>query len=182
MDTLARRIADVAGGYAKLSFDPTKPFTPDHALLKKYPGCFKWSENPSFPPKAWNQMAMSWGRSYSSMPLFKDYLQQRLDRKSFIIPRHKSCAYTFSNSATPSNLNKLINNITSKPNNYWVIFDHKEAQTVENAFKNNIFKNWCEQPRIRSRTVIGVVTSPQACGALSPYLIFPYSGRIFFVP
>ena len=96
-------------------------------------------------------MAMSWGRSYSSMPLFKDYLQQRLDRKSFIIPRHKSCAYTFSNSATPSNLNKLINNITSKPNNYWVIFDHKEAQTVENTFKNNIFKNWCELTKNKTK-------------------------------
>ena len=144
MDTLARRIADAAGGYAKLNFDSAKPFIPDPKLLKKYPVCFNWNKTPSLPPKVWNQMAMSWGRSYSSMPFFKDYLQQRLDSKSFIIPRHKPCADTFSGSSTPSNLNKLINDIASKPNNYWVIFDHEEAWTVENAFKNNIFKNWCE--------------------------------------
>ena len=140
MDTFACRIADTADGYAKQKFNPAKTFTPDPKLLAM--GYLNWSKNPSFPPKAWNQMAMSSGRS--SMPFFKDYLQQSLDSKSFIIPRHEPCAYTFSNSATPSNLNKLINNITSKSNNYWVIFDHKEAQTVENTFKNNIFKNWCE--------------------------------------
>ena len=144
MDTLAHRIADAAGGYAKLNFDPAKTFTPDPKLLAM--GYLNWSKNPSFPPKAWEQMAMSWGRSYSSMPLFKDYLQQRLDIGSFIIPRHKSCPYTFSNSksATPSNLNKLINDIASNPYDFWVIFDPKEAYAVESNFKNDIFKNWCE--------------------------------------
>ena len=88
-------------------------------------------------------MAMSWS-SRSPIPHLKDYLQQRIDSRSFIIPRHESCAYTFSHSATPSDLNKLINNIASKPNNYWVIFDHKEALIAENTFKNNIFQNWNE--------------------------------------
>lgn len=52
MDTLARRIADAAGGYAKQNFDPSKPFSPDPNLRQSIPGCLKWSENPSFPPKA----------------------------------------------------------------------------------------------------------------------------------
>ena len=148
MDTFARRIADASDGYAKQKFNPAKTFTPDPKLLAM--GYLNWSKNPSFPPKVWNQMAMSWGRS--SMPFFKDYLQQRLDSKSFIIPRHKPCAYTFSNSATHSNLNTLINAIALKPNNYWVIFDHKEARTVENNFKNNIFQNWCELIKNKTKT------------------------------
>ena len=72
------------------------------------------------------------------------YLQQSLDSKSFIISRHKPCAYTFSNSAMPLNLNKLINDSASNPYDFWVIFDPKEAYAVENNFKNDIFKNWCE--------------------------------------
>ena len=145
MDMLACRIADAAGGYAKKNFDPTKIFIPDPKLLAKYPGCLNWSKNPSFPPKAWNQIAMSWTHR-SPLPQFEDYLQQRLKVGSFVIDRHMFWANTLLNSkrATPSNLNKLINDIASKPNNFWVIFDPAEARTVENTFKNNSFNYWCK--------------------------------------
>ena len=142
IDTLAHRIADAAGGHAKKNFDPAKTFTPDPKLLAKYPGCLKWSENPSFPPKVWNQMAMSWpyGKPWDGL---EDYLRQMLKIGSFVIKRHQNYNLTLkSTRLSSSNISTKIADIASKPNDWWVIFDPVEAWTVENAFKNKIFQNY----------------------------------------
>lgn len=174
IDTLAHRIADAAGGHAKKNFDPAKTFTPDPKLLAKYPGCLKWSENPSFPPKVWNQMAMSWpyGKPWDGL---EDYLRQMLKIGSFVIKRHQNYNLTLkSTRLSSSNISTKIADIASKPNDWWVIFDPVEAWTVENAFKNKIFQNWCKL------TSIGDDDFAIGMWGTFPLFGFPSFGANFF--